>query len=188
MKLMITSFLLLVSMQTHALFIDSYQVDLIQLDPDAYTNLGDEYSLTVTGPITSTVTINLSSNAGCNICNAVVQWGTAINNDPVMSSFLTATYDVWDGISVVDFGNGTVRADYDPAIYLTANTAGVKFFSDASVLSLTNIPVTNPSFVDLSVEVSTVTPARISVPEPSTLALFMIGLLGLGLFKQSRIR
>lgn len=185
MRLLFTSLLLLVSVQANATIIYN-QVDKIQLSPEAYTNVGDQYSLSITGPITSTVTIQLYSNAGCNICNAIVQWGTAINNDPIMSSFLTATYDVWDG-SVVPFGGGYNRADYDPGIYLTANIAGVEFFSDVSVLSLTGIPKTLPYFTDLSVSVSTIVPAQASVPEPTTLALMGIGLAGLGFAHKKKV-
>jgi len=173
----IIGFIALFSASNASATVIDYQVDKIQISPDAYTNVGDQYSLNIAGPITSTVTINLASNAGCNLCNAIVQWGTAINNDPVMSSFLTATYDVWDGVSVVPLGGGYNRADFDAGIYLTANTAGVEFFSSASVLSLTGIPKTLPYFTDLSISVSTITPAISSVPEPSAFFLLGIGLI-----------
>ena len=164
-----------------------YQVDKIEVPPDAYTNIGDQYSLSITGPITSTVTINLSSNSGCNLCNAIVQWGNAINNDPIMSSFLTATFDVWDGVSEVPLGGGNNRADYDSSIYLTANTAGVEFFSTASVLSLTSIAKTLPYFSDLSVSITTIVPAHV-VPVPAAFWLFGSGLIGLvGVARRKKI-
>jgi hypothetical protein len=168
------------SMSTNAAtVIYNNQVDKIQLPPDAFTSTGDQYSLSITGPITSTVTIELvpADIVGCNLCNATVKWGEAINDDPVMSGFLTATYDVWDGVSVVPFGGGT-RADYDPAILLTANAVGVEFFSSVWVLSAGN-PKTNPNFTDLAVSVSTIVPAQATVPIPPALWLFGSGLLGL---------
>lgn len=156
------------------------QVDMIQLPPDAYTSVGDRYTVAVSGPIESTIEIELGSGdiSGCNLCNATVRFGNAINADPVMSSFLTATFNVWDGVSVVPFGDGTFRADYDPVIYLTANLPGIPFVTTASVFSAST--TADPRFVDLSVVVSTLVPAVTQVPEPHTLELFGIGLFGLG--------
>lgn len=183
MKKITITILLLLSVKANATILN-YQVDKIEVSPDAYSNFGDQYSLTISGPITSTVTISLSSNSGCNLCNAIVQWGTAINNDPIMSSFLMATYDLWDGVSVVPFGGGTDRADYDPVIYLIAKTVGVEFFSEVSFMSLTTIPKTNPSFTDLTVSVSTIVPAKVAVPEPGTFALLVIGLFATGFVRR----
>lgn len=154
------------------------QVDKIQVPPDAYTNVGDQYFLSISGPITSTVSIEVTGDdiIGCNLCNAIVKWGQAINDDPVMGAFLTATYDVWDGVSVVPFGGGTFRADYDPFILLTANTAGVEFDSSVWVISSGLVPKTNPSFTDLTVSVETITPAISAIPESPTLALMGLGL------------
>ena len=76
------------------------------------------------------------------------------------------------------FGGGTVRADYDPAILLTANVIGVEFFSDVWVLSA-GVPKTNPSFTDLAVSVETIVPAQVVVPIPASVWLFGSGLLGL---------
>ena len=183
MRQVLTFFLLFISTQSGASMIYN-QVDQINVPIDAYTNVGDLYSLTVTGPVTSTVAIRLASNAGCNLCNAIVQWGTAINNDPILSNFLTATYSVWDGVSVIPFGSGGTIANYDASIFLTAKTAGVEFFSTVSATSLTGISKTNPNFSNLSVSVRTIVSAHVPVSEPPLMMLFSLGFMGIYLTRK----
>ena len=161
------------------------QVDRIEISNPAYVTSGDTFSLTVTGPINSTATFQLTNLLGCNLCNATVGWGNAINSDPVLGAFLTATFDVWDGVSTVPFGSISV-ADYDPIIYLTANTPGVAFNSSVSVSYGT--PIRDPDnrgFVDLEVSVSTITEA-VAVSEPAGLVVFSIGLLGLACIRRRK--
>lgn len=75
------------------------QAHEINMSGPTYQN--DEWTLTVSGPISSTVTyvVTNADIAGCNICNAAANWAAAINNDPMMGSFLTAEVMTVQGTS-----------------------------------------------------------------------------------------
>lgn len=137
------------------------QVDRITLGGPTYQ--GDQWTLNLLGPVTATVTYitTVADVAGCNICNVTAHWGAAINADPGMSSFLTASYLVWDEVS-----------PYDSVINLTANTPGISFTATVSVTEASDndFNETEP----LTVSIVTVADASLHVPEPAT--AFILGL------------
>lgn len=150
------------------------QADIITLGGTAWT--GDQWTLQLTGPITASVTYTVTNAdvIGCNICNTTAHWGAAINNDPTMGGFLTATYQIWSGIGPVP----------PSVITLTANTPGVPFSASVSVLG-----PCDPFVVCDPLTVSIVTQTRAStVPEPSTLALFGTGLVWFGSMRRRKFR
>ena len=159
------------------------QVDRISIDQTAYSTLGDQFTLSVSGPVNATVTYTLNNIVGCNLCNAIVGWGNAINNEPVLGAFLTASFDVWDGVSTIPF-NAVQIADYDPTILLTANTPGVAFTSAVSIVFGT--PIRDPNNIGSAELEATVTTIVSPIPAPGAALIFGLGVVGLRLRMQRR--
>ncbi|MDX2224481.1 MAG: hypothetical protein SFV21_17140 [Rhodospirillaceae bacterium] len=160
------------------------QVDQITLSGATYP--GDQWILTLSAPIvyTMTYTVPLGADFGCNICNVTAGWGASINADAVLSTVLTASYDVWDGVSVNEFG----AADYDPIILLTALIPGQPFLAAVAVID--GFDGGNP--LPVGVNITTLVPASndppMAVPASSSLVLLIFGLLLCGASRFFRIK
>jgi hypothetical protein len=166
--------LVLIWLPSFAIAAPVSQVDQIQLSGRTYHQ--DTWTLSISSPIIAdvTYTATFGDEAGCNICNVTVHWGEAINDDPVISTLLAASYLIWDGVS-----------SYDPIITLTSLTPGVPFTASVSVLDFSN---DDGSFEDEppGVSIVTVTAAFADpIPEPDGFAVFA---LALGLLGASQLR
>lgn len=169
-----TGFIASISFSGDVLAIPTSQVDEITLGGATYQ--GDVWTLTLTGPVSGSVayTVTLADVSGCNVCNAILGWGTAINNDAVIGNFLTATFELFDGVNSID-----------PVITLTADTAGVPFTASVSVFEASNSDFNEID--DLTVSIETIVRASsATVSEPGALGLLGIGLIGVVGTRQRR--
>ena len=102
---------------------------------------------------------------GGNTVNLINKWTAAINSDPVMGGFLTAVAG-------------------SAMITLTADIPDTPFFSTVSVIEFSEFDFNEDP--DLAVSVMTIVSVPQNIPEPGTLAILGLGLVGLGAMRRRR--
>jgi hypothetical protein len=140
-----------------------FQVDKITTVGAPYR--GDIWTLSVSGPISRTVTYTgvPDDEVGSNTDNLINKWTAAINSDPVMGGFLTAVAG-------------------SAMITLTADIPDTPFFSTVSVIEFSEFDFNEDP--DLAVSVMTIVSVPDNIPEPTTLAIVGLGLVGLGVMRR----